>query len=99
MASPGEAVLLVSDSTYVVDGLQQARDRVARGAFNHDLWQEVADAMDVLSEAEHALHVKWVRGHDGNPGNTLCDKLARASANKQTKHTAEASYDNIREDL
>lgn len=93
-AQPGEEVLLVSDSTYVVEGMRNARDRVARLAFNHDLWKEMADAADALAASEHALHVKWVRGHKGNPGNTLSDRLARAAAREQRKHTMDMVFKN-----
>ncbi len=91
-AQPGEEVLLVSDSTYVVDGLWQARKRVVKRLANYDLWQEIADAVEALDEAGHKLHSMWVRGHKGNPGNTLSDRLARAAAREQKKRTTDMAF-------
>lgn len=88
LAEPGEAVLLVSDSTYVIDGLPKAVVHVARQDANHDLWQGLSEAQVALRASGHELHAKWVAGHAGNSGNTLCDKLARAAATTQIRHTA-----------
>ena len=38
---------------------------------NQDLWQALDEAI-----ARHDIEWKWVKGHDGNPGNEEADALA-----------------------
>ena len=88
LAFPCEDVLLVTDSMYGVDGIWKARNNAMRRVANHDLWNEIADAVEALVKTGHALQIKWVRGHNGNPGNTRCDRLARNTARTQMQHTS-----------
>jgi len=87
-ALPGEAVLLVTDSRYVSDGVPKALDRAAPGKANNDLWGRLGSAASLLESAGHALLVRWVRGHDDTPGNELVDQLARSAAENQQPCTA-----------
>lgn len=78
-------VLLYSDSSYVVNGIEKgwARGWRARGwrkadgqpALNADLWQELL----MLAERLPVVFT-WVKGHAGNLRNERCDTLATAAA-------------------
>ena len=81
------AVVLYSDSRYVVDGITkgwakkwQRNDwRKSNGgkALNIDFWERLLSLCD-----RHDVHWVWVKGHAGNPGNERCDKLATQAANR-----------------
>jgi len=73
-------VILHTDSQYVqkgmsewIEGWKQRQWRTAsrQPVKNADLWQQ----LDELA-AIHEVHWKWVRGHDGDPGNEQADALA-----------------------
>lgn len=52
-----------------------AAQRVADGrqpVKNLDLWQHLVKAM-----APHEITWRWVKGHNGDPGNERADELAR----------------------
>ncbi len=78
-------VNLYSDSKYLVDAFNQGwidswvDNNWKRGRSgpvkNIDLWEELLDAM-----APHQVTFIWVKGHDGNPINERCDKLATTAA-------------------
>lgn len=78
------AVVLYSDSRYVVNGITRGwargwRDKGWRRsggvAENADLWSELLDLCD-----QHQVEFVWVRGHVGNRENERCDRLAMAAA-------------------
>lgn len=65
----GAKATLYSDSIYLVNSMRpQKRWRRKK---NLDLWRE----LDELAEVRSIIW-KWVRGHNGNAGNELADKLA-----------------------
>ena len=73
-------VILHTDSRYVMQGITDWMDNwKARGwktaakkpVKNKDLWQ----ALDAAQE-RHDITWKWVKGHDGDPGNEEADGLA-----------------------
>lgn len=72
-------VEVISDSTYVVKGINEwiqgwiARD--FKKVKNPELWRDYLDA-----SAPHRIQATWVRGHDGHPENERCDALARGVA-------------------
>ncbi len=81
------SVTLVTDSQYVVNGIEKgwaARWR-ARGwmrnakerALNPDLWQRLLDLV-----ARHEVRFRWIRGHAGHAENERCDALAVAAASR-----------------
>jgi ribonuclease HI len=81
------SVTLVTDSQYVVNGIEKgwaARWR-ARGwmrnakekALNPDLWQRLLDLV-----AHHEVRFRWIRGHAGHAENERCDALAVAAASR-----------------
>ena len=79
------SVTMVTDSRYVVDGIEKgwARKWKAKGwmrnnkdpAINPDLWDRLLRAVD-----KHTVRFSWVRGHNGHPENERCDRLAVAAA-------------------
>jgi ribonuclease HI len=71
---------LYTDSKYVMNGINEwIKNWKAKGwktsakkpVKNVDLWQR----LDVLN-ASHTVHWHWVKGHSGNEGNEMADKLA-----------------------
>ena len=77
-------VRLVTDSTYVRDGItrwlpgwERRGWRTASGqpVKNVDLWQRLAAAA-----AGHEVDWVWIRGHSGHPENERVDARARAEA-------------------
>ncbi|MBU4569228.1 MAG: ribonuclease HI [Alphaproteobacteria bacterium] len=74
-------VTLNVDSTYVKDGLTKWIKGWKRNGWktadkkpvkNQDLWMAMEEAC-----ARHEITWKWVKGHDGDPGNERADALAR----------------------
>lgn len=78
-------ILLHSDSSYVVNGIEKgwAKGWRARGwrkadghpALNADLWAEL-----LLLKESMSVNFRWVKGHAGNAYNERCDALATAAA-------------------
>ncbi len=66
-----EQITVFSDSRYVVNTMTRGWKRKS----NVDLWNRL-DA----EVAAHRVEWRWVRGHDGNPGNEEADSLATAAA-------------------
>jgi len=73
-------VRLHTDSKYVMHGITEwMLNWKARGwktsakkpVKNQDLWMALDEAI-----ARHEIDWKWVKGHDGNPGNEEADELA-----------------------
>ena len=71
---------LYTDSVYVRDGITKWLHNWKRNGWrtaakkpvkNRDLWQALDEAI-----ARHDIQWKWVKGHDGNPGNEEADALA-----------------------
>lgn len=88
----GCTVTLISDSKYLLNGLQKGwasswrrngwRKADGTMARNPDLW----DLLLKLTK-NHSIEYQWVRGHTGNPYNERCDALAveaAASAGNKT---------------
>ena len=80
LKKPSKVTLHV-DSTYVKDGLTKWIHGWKRNGWktaakkpvkNQDLWM----AMDEACQ-RHEITWKWVKGHDGDPGNERADELAR----------------------
>ena len=78
----GQEVVLITDSVYLRDGITKwihgwkKRDwKTAdkKPVKNVDLWQR----LDALT-GRHTIEWRWVKGHNGDPGNERADALARA---------------------
>lgn len=73
-------VVLFTDSVYVMQGLTQWMPNWKRRGWktadnkpvkNQDLWQ----ALDAAAQ-RHKIDWRWVKGHNGDPGNEEADRLA-----------------------
>lgn len=85
----GCRVVLYTDSQYVCTGVSEWLPQwKARGwktaakkpVKNQDLWQ----ALDAAATA-HEVQWRWVRGHDGNPGNERVDQLANEAIDQMLR--------------
>ena len=86
-------VTLVTDSKYVVDGIEKgwAEKWQANGwmrnkkdkALNPDLWQTLLNLLKI-----HKVTFQWVKGHAGHPENERCDALAVSYYQKLTSGQA-----------
>ncbi len=74
------SVILYTDSKYVMDGINEWMPNwIKRGwktaakkpVKNKDLWQALDEAT-----GRHEIDWRWVKGHNGNPGNEMADELA-----------------------
>jgi ribonuclease HI len=73
-------VLLVTDSQYVMQGIQDWMPNWKKRGWKTaakqpvktaDLWQQLDEQVN-----RHTVTWKWVRGHTGHPGNEHADQLA-----------------------
>jgi len=80
------AVVLSTDSRYVMDGLTKWIAGWQRNGWktaarqpvkNADLWQEL-----IAAAAPHRIDWRWVKGHAGHPENERADQLASDAALK-----------------
>jgi ribonuclease HI len=86
------AVLVISDSKYVVDsvvkkwvfGWEKKRfvDRK-----NADLWKRL-----LLVYRKHQVDFKWIKGHNNHPQNERCDELA-VMASQQKELSVDSFYE------
>ena len=86
---PGE-VAIYTDSTYVIQGITQwvwgwrrRGWKTAQGGdvLNRDLWEELSALTG--ERARGSLDWRWVRGHNGTPGNERVDEIAVAFSLQQ----------------
>lgn len=82
-------VLLVTDSKYVMQGMQQWLANWKKRGWktagkqpvkNRDLWQQ----LDALVQ-QHDVQWQWVAGHTGHPGNERADDLANRGVDEVRK--------------
>lgn len=80
-------VMLYSDSSYLVNGIEKGWAKAWRSkgwikpdkkpAQNSDLWARLLNILE-----NHDVTLNWIRGHNGHPYNERCDRLAVAYAEK-----------------
>ncbi len=72
---------LISDSTYVVKGINEWLSnwikKDFKGVKNPDLWKEF-----VLLAENHKIKAVWVKAHNGHIENEKCDRIAKEEAEK-----------------
>lgn len=85
-------VILHTDSQYVQKGITEWlpnwkargwRTAAKQPVKNADLWQRLDQA-----SARHKIDWRWVRGHDGDPGNERADELANEGVQAVVKSAA-----------
>jgi ribonuclease HI len=91
--------MLVSDSTYVVDGIKKGWAKrwrkkgwmrnATQPAENTDLWEQLLDLCDT-----HTVEFSWVRGHTGQPENERCDQLATQAALNKENQLQDTAFEN-----
>lgn len=98
LKKPGMDVLVVSDSKYVIDSVEQGwvfdweKKNFAKKK-NPDLWKRF-----LAIYRQHRVQFQWIRGHNGHPQNELCDRLAVA-AREQRDLPADEVYEQMGENL
>ena len=79
-------VILYTDSKYVMDGINEWmpnwkkrgwKTAAKKPVKNKDLWQALDEAVD-----RHEIDWRWVKGHNGNPGNEKGDELANEGSDE-----------------
>ena len=96
LKQPGMEVLVVSDSKYVIDSVEQGwvfdweKKNFAKKK-NPDLWKRF-----LVIYRQHKVKFQWIRGHNGHPQNELCDRLAVA-AREQRDLPADEVYEQLGE--
>lgn len=74
-------VELYSDSRYVVSGINDWLKNWIKKDFkdvkNPELWKEFINV-----SKSHKIKANWVRGHSGHIENEMCDKIAKAEAER-----------------
>lgn len=91
-------IKIFSDSKYVVDGvnkwLQNWIKSDFKGKKNVQLWKEYLEC-----SKNHKISISWVKAHNGDEYNELCDKLAndcaKELANKLNKDNISVKEDRI----
>jgi ribonuclease HI len=81
-------IVLYLDSEYVRKGITEWihgwkakgwRTAAKQPVKNVDLWKQLDEA---VSASEHVIEWRWVKGHNGDPGNERADALANQGVNK-----------------
>jgi len=73
---PGSEVTVITDSKYVADAVGKGWvfnwfKKGFKGKKNADLWMKFLDIYK-----KHKVTIKWIKGHNNNPFNERCDRLA-----------------------
>lgn len=81
-----QEVEVISDSQYVVKGVTEWmpgwkkrgwKNSANKVVENLDLWKEVNTLIQELGERNIRIRWSWVRGHNGDSGNEVVDKIAQ----------------------
>ena len=86
-------VTLHTDSEYLKNGITKWikgwkrkgwKTSAGKAVLNKDLWQQLDQLTQALTDTGTAVDWRYVRGHAGNPGNERCDEIARAFTHSQS---------------
>jgi ribonuclease HI len=87
-ADPGEQLILVSDSKYLLNGLSNIAHYTSKPTRpNWRMWLMLSDVLKDAGLRNMSVKTFWVRGHDRNTGNIMCDRLAQRAARTQEYQT------------
>ena len=87
-------VILHTDSKYVMDGIsgwlhnwkkRGWKTAARKPVKNQDLWQALDEA-----SGRHDIEWRWVKGHDGDPGNEEADALANRGIDEMQERALRA---------
>ncbi len=89
---PGSKVVVYTDSRYVADSVEkgwvfQWEAKAFRKKKNQDLWTRFLKIY-----RRHNVRFVWIKGHDNNPENELCDRLAVEAYKQKEKLGEDAGY-------
>jgi ribonuclease HI len=92
LCKPNTAVLVVSDSKYVVDSVVKGwvfgwEKKGYKDKKNPDLWKRF-----LVVYRKHKVDFKWIKGHNNHPQNERCDQLA-VMASAQPNLNVDAYYE------
>lgn len=92
LKKPNTKVLVVSDSKYVVDAINQKwifgwEKKSFKGVKNPDLWRRFLEIY-----RKHQVDFQWIKGHNNHPQNERCDALA-VFASSQKQLSIDAFYE------
>lgn len=85
--NPSEPIIVLSDSEYVIKGITEWihgwikrgwKNSQKKSVLNQDLWENLYNA----SQGKD-ITWKYVRGHQGTPGNERCDVIATSFADNE----------------
>jgi ribonuclease HI len=73
---PGSKVIVYTDSKYVADAVEkgwlfQWESKAFKKKKNQDLWIRFLKVY-----RKHSVKFRWIKGHNNNPENEKCDRLA-----------------------
>lgn len=97
-----EAITLLTDSIYVKNGISQWlanwkknhwKKSDGKPVLNVDLWQQ----LDALNQKLN-IHWQWVKGHNGDIGNEIADKLANQGILNQGNQLFNANHELLQDD-
>lgn len=89
-----QEVEVISDSQYVIKGVTEWmpgwkkrgwKNSANKVVENLDLWKEVDYLIQAFSEINIRIRWSWVRGHNGDSGNEVVDKIAQYHSTKDPK--------------
>jgi ribonuclease HI len=80
---PESDVTIYSDSKYVVDSVEKGWvfgwvKKKFKGKKNQDLWLRFLEIYK-----KHQVKFIWIKGHNDNPENEICDKLAVGASDEE----------------
>ncbi|CAN5457616.1 hypothetical protein BH10CYA1_BH10CYA1_27310 [soil metagenome] len=83
-------IIVYTDSVYLINGITKWvngwkyrgwKSSTGTDIANRDLWEELSRLVKDIEPSK--ISWKWVRGHDGNPGNERCDQIAVSFSKKK----------------
>lgn len=89
-----QEVEIISDSQYVVKGVTEWmpgwkkrgwKNSANKVVENLDLWKELNNLIQAFNEINIRIRWSWVRGHNGDSGNEVVDKIAQYYSTKEPK--------------
>jgi ribonuclease HI len=89
-------VVVYTDSKYVADAVEkgwifQCESKAFKKKKNPDLWIRFLKIY-----RKHNVRFVWIKGHDSNPENELCDKMA-VDASKKNNLAEDVEYSSLSE--
>jgi ribonuclease HI len=100
LKKPGSSVIIYTDSRYVSDSVEngwvfQWETKGFKKKKNIDLWKRFLKIY-----RQHKVKFIWIKGHNDNPENELCDRLAveasrGANLSEDEGYKPDDDYDNL----